>query len=641
MFTDVVGYTALAQVDERAAMEMLEKHNELLRPLFTKYHGHEVKTIGDAFLVEFDSALEATECAIEIQRRLVGLYQRAEPGPKPLRVRIGIHVGDVIHQGGDVFGDAVNLASRVQPLADPDGICISDQVYAQVRNKMPYSFVLLPAQTLKNVQFAMNVYKVILPSEDDSNVDGKSSGAPRTRVAVLPFTNISPDPKDEYFADGVTEELITAISHVHDLRVIARTSTARYRGALKSIAEIGRELGVGSVLEGSTRMAGNKVRVTAQLIDTATEEHVWSDSYDRQLDDIFTIQSEIAKSVSEALKVQLLSGEEKRLSKKATESAAAYVRYLKGRAALRNRDKKDLFDAKKFFEDAISEDTNFAMAYVGLADSYFLLGDYNFMPTQVALQKSKEALSRALSLDENLAEARVALANSLQHEYKFAEATREYDFAVSLNPNYAHAHHWYAVCLWDMGRYGQAFEEISKAEELDPLSAVIAFNLAFALSLKGDRAKALEVVEKVRELDPGGKYVDLALSFMMVHEKNFAKAALYLERVIEKDPHDFFSLSELGLMYGLTVQWEKARGVLEKLKQLPEDTFGKPFFLAMSHGGLGEKDEMFSLLEKAFEERSLTFRAMIFDSRALGINEDPRYVSLLSRAGLPNRTNEM
>jgi len=629
MFTDIVGYTALSQQNEKAALEMLQAHNNLIRPILERFRGREVKTIGDSFLVEFDSALEATECAAEIQKELAA-HNKDDASPGRIHIRIGVHVGDVVHQGGDVFGDAVNIASRVQPLADPDGICISEQVYAQVSNKLPFRFAQMPAQAPKNVKFAVNVYKVIPVTGQE--LAQSAALPPRTRVAVLPFTNISHDQQDEYFADGVTEELITAISQVHELKVIARTSTARYKGTPKSVAEIGRELGVGSVLEGSTRMAGNKVRVTAQLIDTSTEEHIWANNYDRQLDDIFSIQSEIAKSVSEALRVQLLSGEVRRLVKRPTTSSSAFVSYLKGRAALHNRREQDLLDAKGFFEDAVASDASFAVAYVGLADTYFLLGEYYSMPFAEAMSKSKDALSKALSIDGNLPEAHVALANWLQHQYRFAEAVKEYEEALSLNPNYAQGHHWFAICLWDMNNKARAYEEILKAEELDPLSAVITFNIAVAAAQNDEWGRNRDAIAKLRQLDPNGEYADLATSFVAETKSDLPTAAACLESVIAKDPKDQASLARLGKVYALLGEASKAREILTRLEQTSDET-NKPWNLAFIKGALGERDEMFRLLETAFGNHTLIYRALYFETQ-LNIKEDERYHALLLKAGL-------
>ncbi|HEX4922275.1 MAG TPA: adenylate/guanylate cyclase domain-containing protein, partial [Candidatus Bathyarchaeia archaeon] len=305
MFTDIVGYTAITQRDERLALSLLEKQRELIRPVVSRYGGREVKTMGDAFLIEFQSALTATECAIEIQESL-GDYNKS--ASQKLFVKIGIHVGDVVHTGQDVFGDAVNIASRIQSLAEGGGVCISEQVYAQVRNKLPYRMEKMPPHELKNVQYPVDIYKLSLAMNEDPG-----GSAPKNRVAVLPLSNISPDPKDGYFADGMTEELITVLSQVHGLRVIARTSVDHYRGGVQRAAQIGRELGVGSMIEGSVRIAGDRLRVTVQLIDASNEEHLWSENYDRRLDDIFEVQSDIARRVAKNLEVRLMAKDQDRL----------------------------------------------------------------------------------------------------------------------------------------------------------------------------------------------------------------------------------------------------------------------------------------------------------------------------------------
>ena len=449
VFTDMVGYTALAQNDEALAMELLDEQRRVVRPFFQRYNGTEVKTIGDAFLVQFKSALEAVECASSIQKSLHEL-NLVRPSERRIILRVGVHVGDVISEGNDIHGDAVNVASRIEPLAAPGGVCISEQAFDQTRNKFSLPMVKLERQTLKNVSVPMDVYRVIMPWDQSDRTGGENWD--RKRIAVLPFSNISPDPTDEYFAEGMTEELINTISHNHQLKVIARTSVARFKGTQKSVSEIGKEIGVGSILEGSVRKAGNKIRVTAQLIDAATEEHVWSDNYDRQLDDVFSIQSEIAKSVSEALMARLVPEERKSIEKKATESSAAYVLYLRGRAALRDRKEDRMRDAKRHFEEAIAEDRDFAEAYVGLADAYFLLGNYNHMPMAEAVERGREALARALALDDGLAEAHTTLANYMIHDYKFAEAQSEFGRAIALSPSYALAHHWYGIYLIEAGR---------------------------------------------------------------------------------------------------------------------------------------------------------------------------------------------
>lgn len=393
MFTDIVGYAALTQSDEARALDVLERHNKLLRPIFPKHNGREIKTMGDAFLVEFDSALDGTQCAVEIQEFLHD-YNVSSRDDWKIKLRIGIHLGDVVHKSNDVLGDAVNIASRIQPLADPEGICISEQVYDQVHNKTTLSLERLEHSDLKNIRFATEVYKIILPWEKDRKDSPERTRLDKRRIAVLPFDNISPNPNDAYFSDGMTEELISTISKIRGLQVIARTSVIRYKNANKGIDEIGRELEVGSVLEGSVRMSGDRLRVTTQLIDARTSNHVWSDSYDRRLDDVFAIQSDIAKRVADVLQVRLVKDEEKRVESKATESLDAYTLYMKAAQKMFDRTPAGIKDAIHLFELATEKDSRFALAYTGLAACYLVLLDYGQMPAFEGTFKSARILDK-------------------------------------------------------------------------------------------------------------------------------------------------------------------------------------------------------------------------------------------------------
>ncbi|MGI0154936.1 MAG: adenylate/guanylate cyclase domain-containing protein [Thermoplasmata archaeon] len=307
MFTDMVGFTGIAQRDEKTALRLLEEQRSLLRPLFAAHGGRVIKTMGDGFLVEFPSAVESVQCAQRLQGAL-DLRNASAGAPERIVVRVGIHVGDIVGQDEDIVGDAVNVASRLEPLAEPGGICVSEQVIDQIRNKLPLVWHLVETPRLKNVEFPLRVYRL-----EGSNIGSGGESAPRAagshlRLAVLPFANMSPDPADEFFADGLTEEMITHLSRGTALRVVARTSIMQYKGARKGIRDIGRELEVGSILEGSVRRSANTVRITVQLIDTGTEEHLWSNRFDRDMTDILALQDEIAQSVSKVLERKLVVG---------------------------------------------------------------------------------------------------------------------------------------------------------------------------------------------------------------------------------------------------------------------------------------------------------------------------------------------
>lgn len=342
--------------------------------------------MGDAFLVEFASALEAVRCACAVQHSLHELNSTLPP-EKRITLRIGIHVGDVLHTRGDVYGDAVNVASRIESLADPGCICITQQVYDHVRNKSEVVAIYLGKHELKNVELPVEVYRVVSPWEKaPAPVPPAVSSH---RIAVLPLANISPDPNDEYFADGLTEELITTVSKLSGLGVISRTSVMKYKGATKTVGEIARELGVGAVLEGSVRKAGKRVRINVELVDVHKDEHLWSQTYDRDFEDVFSIQSDIAQRVCGALEVQLLAKERQRIEKKPTENIEAYNLYLKGLHYRGEKTEEGFTKAVKYFKEALRRDPKFALAYAVMADCYAQLADDGNAPLERGVPKGE------------------------------------------------------------------------------------------------------------------------------------------------------------------------------------------------------------------------------------------------------------
>jgi len=372
MFTDIVGFTALSQANESLALSVLDEQRELLRPIFMRHGGREVKTIGDAFLVDFPSALNAVKCAYQIQKTTREFnYTQAEE--RRVHLRIGVHIGDIVEAEGDISGDAVNVASRIEALADVGGVCLTRQVYDQVQNKLELRMRSLGAKSLKNLRTPMEVFSMVMPWE--RGVVDEAVELDRHRVAVLPLKNMSPDPNDEYFADGMTEELITALSGLRELTVIARTSIMQYKNSPKRIADVARELKTGTVIEGSVRKAANKLRITVQMIDAATEGHLWAKNYDRQMDDIFAIQSEIAEKVADALKVKLIDTTKRRLERRPTENTEAYTLYLKGRYYWSERTKPSVEKGIAYLHKAVEADPNLALAYSDLADAHVVMAE--------------------------------------------------------------------------------------------------------------------------------------------------------------------------------------------------------------------------------------------------------------------------
>ncbi|HLQ07189.1 MAG TPA: adenylate/guanylate cyclase domain-containing protein [Nitrososphaerales archaeon] len=634
MFTDMVGFTGMAQRNEALAMELLEEQRKMMRPFFIKHRGREVKTIGDAFLVEFSSALEAVKCAIGIQEALKR-DNANRPLEKRLVVRIGVHLGDVIHAGSDVAGDAVNVASRIEPLSSPGGVCVSGQVYESVVNKVEVGFESMGTPHLKNVSTPVSVFKVIGLGDTSTSSPSAKSSLPTDRIAILPFTNISMDISDEYFADGMTEELISSVSRTQGLRVIARTSVMRYKGAKKTIAEIGRELNVGSVLEGSVRKAGDKVRVTVQLVDTANEEPRWSREYDRELRDIFAIQSDVAHKVAEALRVHVL-GTSAGGGGRPTSNTDAYVDYLRGRQAWNRRNEEGLKQAIDFFEKALTADKNYAMAYTGLADSYATLALLELVEPNEAYPSAKMAVSRALSLNPQLAEAHTSLGLiRFQYDWDWEGAEDEFREAIKLNPGYAPAHHYFADYLKAMGRFDEALSEISKAQELDPLNLAINAGVGHVLYLSRQYDKAIDQYRKTVDLDP---------SFMLTHvwfgrpylEKGmFAEAISELETGVRLSGEGTLALGMLGHGLASAGRKEEAMQVLEKLKQRSKSRYVPSYWVAVVYNGFKDREQVLAWLRKAFDERSSWLVWSNVEPRFDWLRDDPEFASLMRAMRFP------
>jgi adenylate cyclase len=368
--SDVVGYSRLMGVNEERTLAQLQAHQrELLEPSISEHRGRIVKTTGDGMLVEFASVVDALRCATEIQR---GMTERNAEVPTAERIefRIGINVGDIMSEGGDIFGDGVNVAARLEALADPGGICVSGRVQEDARGKFDIPFEDRGEQRLKNIAWPVRVYNVRLGGETPTAVPALSL-PDRPSIAVLPFTNMSGDPEQEYFAEGVTEDLITALSRIRWFFVIARNSCFAYKGQSTDIRDVARKLGVAYVLEGSVRKAGNRVRVTAQLIDGGSGNHVWAQRYDRDLEDIFSVQDEITETLAGAIEPELGKAERERARTRRPDDLRAWDLCQRGLWHTYKRTRQDLADAQHMFRQAIEIDPGLARAYAAAEEAFF------------------------------------------------------------------------------------------------------------------------------------------------------------------------------------------------------------------------------------------------------------------------------
>src|SRR2546428_2850102 len=634
MFTDMVGYTALGQKIESLSLALVEEQRKLLSAVFGRHNGREIKTMGDGFLVEFSNAMDAVRCAYDVQRASRE-FNISQQGDQRITIRIGLHLGDVVESQGDISGDAVNIASRIQSLAENGGISLTRQVYDQVQNKFELPLESLGTKSLRNVRVPLEVYKMVLPWDDTKTI--QSTEPDRRRIAVLPFANMSPDPGDSYFADGITEEIISTLSGVSGLNVISRTSVMGYKGTTKRVKEIGGELEAGSVLEGSFRKAGNRIRVTAQLINVRDDRHVWTHSYDRNLDDVFGVQTDIAKQVSDALRVKILAPEISRIDRKPTESTKAYTLYLMGKYHLNRRNIEDIKKAEEYFDQAVLEDQEFALGYVGLADCNELLSFNWHIEAETRHERARTMIVKALEIDRDLAEAHATRALILLDDFNLRASEEEFMKAIELKPSYASAHQWYFHLLLSELRWDEALTQIERALELDPLSQIINLNHAGYFTAKRDYAKALELNKKAVELDPGYALAHFELAGVYGRMRMFndmRREFMTGVGLVQASYPQVAKLTDAMIAY-LEDDKEKVRRLMPELEaHIGEPLSSDALLMAGLCFFLVENDKGFEWLEKSYSRRESSLLSIAVDEMFDAVRADPRYQNLLERLGL-------
>ncbi len=635
MFADMMGFTAMMQEDEAKAKAQRNHQQQTLETLIPKYNGTIVQFFGDGTLSIFDSAIDAVKCGIEIQKEL-------QKEPK-VKLRIGIHSGDVVYDTKGLYGDCVNLASRIESAGVPGAVLISDKVYDEVKNQTEIKTTALGKVTLKNVKKPVEVYAIaneglVIPTPTQVGVKCESGKS----IAVLPFVNMSADPENEYFSDGISEEILNSLTHVEGIQVTARTSSFSFKGRNEDVREIGIKLGVANVLEGTVRKAGKKVRINVQLINTNDGYHAWSEVYDRELEDIFEVQDEIARKIVNSLKENFATNEKTETTVKVpTENIDAYNLYLKGRYYWNKSNPEDMQRAINNLEEAIRLDPAFALPYCVLSYCYSFLGSSGIMQPADAYPKAKDYTLKASELDPNHAESHLSLATiKFYHNWDFEGAEMSLNKAQALGLNsslFNQVHGWFLIAKGD---FEKAIEKIQQALILDPLSLPLMCTLGDAYSFAGRFDEAIAQFDKIIEMEPNFRRAFEGRGMVHLAMGQPEEAIKDLEIYQKLIGHPLKGLSSLGHAYAAAGQYDKAKECEDKIKLRQEKEPNTVLHMdyAFLYSGMKDYDLAFQYLNKTYEQRmGIACLGMIFCVRYPMLKElksDPRFTQLLQKMGL-------
>ncbi|MEO6732259.1 MAG: adenylate/guanylate cyclase domain-containing protein [Ferruginibacter sp.] len=575
LFADMTGYTALMQENEHIARTKRKRLKEVLEVSIAQFNGKVLQYYGDGSLSIFSSAIDSVRCAIAIQQQL-----QQEP---VVPVRIGIHTGDVIIEDEAIYGDGVNIASRIESLGVPGGIFVSEKVYDEIRNQENIATKEIGYFELKNVKqpvriFAIANHGIVVPGRDE--VRGKTK-VTQNRLAVLPFVNMSSDPDNEYFSDGITEELLNALAKVDDLKVTSRTSAFAFKGKNEDIRDIAIQLNVDKVLEGSVRKAGNRVRITAQLINAADGYHIWSEVYDRDLTDIFAVQDEISGIIANKLRENLTIAQKKEpLVKAATKNVTAYTYYLKGLHYKNKITPADYYKAIEFFEQAIAIEPTYAHAYAMAALVYTQLGSSGQMLPDEAFEIVHRYADKALELNSSIAESHTAKASAyLLYDWKWKEACDALLKAIDLNPAAMEAYQLLGIYYLITGQHEKSVQLLEQAEVIDPLSPSIA----------------------------------LALGNIYIFARRFDDSIKQADKLLEMNPQLRSAIEMKAWAIGMKGAWQESLSLFEEVHRLTGHPLKGLIGLAVAHGELGNKEKVLSYIQK-MEQRQAAYPQSVMDA---------------------------
>ncbi len=638
VFTDIVGYTAMMQSDEAMAVDNVGRFRKTIENLVILNNGSIIQYYGDGCLLLFNSSVNAVQFSKLIQKEFSELPR--------LPVRIGIHMGDVLMNEGSIYGDVVNIASRIQALAPPGCIYVSETVHENTKNKKDISCRFVIKEVLKNVIMPVSIYEVTLNSVDNGNSLSFASensyfkSVPVNSIAVLPFLNLSSDPGQEYFSEGMAEEIINSLTHLQDLKVAGRSSAFQLNEKNQSIKQMGEKLGVNSILKGSIQKQGNRIRITAQLVNAEDGFHMWSEKYDREMNDIFSIQDEIALSITEKLKMTLLEKERNKVTRNRTQNPEAYELYLKGRFLL-NRRGAAIPLAIQNFQKAINIDPGFALAYAGYADGNLVLGNYGLAPPAQVMVRAKESAEKAIQLDPSLPEGYCSMGFYYTlYDWNWPEAQKNFLHSFEINPRNTQAHAWYG---WNYltivkGNFEQGEMHGEMLVKLDPLSAYFNATYSLILCTVGKLSQALEVCHYALELDPNSFISHISEGNILMKMQRYKESIASFKRAMSISNRHHFAVNALIWNYCLTGKTGEARSLMNELKVRSEKEYIAKAFTALSAAYLGETEEAFDFLEQAYMDRDPILLNLKYENWGPSwFREDPRFQELLGKLGFPEQ----
>ncbi|WP_339679196.1 helix-turn-helix domain-containing protein [Cyclobacterium marinum] len=623
MFTDIVGYTALMQKNEAVAMRIRSRHREVFESLHKIYNGEIIQYYGDGTLSVFKSAIEAANCAIQIQNLLLG--------NDPVPVRIGLHMGDIVYSETEVYGDGVNFASRIESMSVAGGILLSDKLNDELKNHPTISTTSLGHFELKNIEKPVEVFAICnegirVPLLQE--IGGKQKNNYKT-IAVLPFTNMSTNAENEYFSDGITEEIINALAKIKRLKVTSRTSSFFFKNKNVPIKQIAKELDVSAILEGSVRLAGDTVRITAQLIQTKEDFHFWSETWDRKLENIFEVQDEISLLIADKLREHFGHFEiNEHLVTKPTDSISAYEYCLKAKFHKNKWNPKDVETAISFYDKALKIDPKYSEALVGKADCYSFLGTTGFMPFEEAWGRTIQYTNQAIELNDESSGVYYQLSNQAFFiECDYAKSLTQMKKAIEINPNNADAQQFISFLYIIAGNRAKAKNHLDIALSINPLSDETHFFRAYFHYMIEDYQKALTMLNRCITNNSKNIPAHSVKILCLFKLGKFDEVITYFDNVPEDVIIEGEKTGAIALAYAM--KKDKAN-IIQYQRQLEEQTkapngFTADSYLFLMHAVLGEVDKAFQWVEKALQNKASLLLLRYTDPMVFDLKKDSRY----------------